>query len=120
VDSGVECYGTKGQMFFSRRGKVQVLDDRNKPLPLAIQPRSQDDVSHVANFLEAIRSDAPLQAGPLTGHLSSSLCHLGNIATRLGRSLRFDPDTETISGDDEANRLLSRPYRDHWARPRDA
>ena len=120
VDSGVECYGTKGQMFFSRRGKVQVLDDRNKPVPLAIQTRSQDDVSHVANFLDAIRTDAPLRADATIGHLSSSLCHLGNIATRLERALRFDPATESITGDEEAHQLLSRPYRNHWARPQES
>jgi hypothetical protein len=47
------------------------------------------------------------------------LVHLGNIACRLGRTLRFDTAAERIVGDDEANRLLSRAYRDgHWAVPR--
>jgi hypothetical protein len=43
------------------------------------------------------------------------MCHLGNIATRLGRSLRWDPEHETIAGDPAASRLLARPYRRPWS-----
>jgi len=47
------------------------------------------------------------------------MSHLGNIAARLGRTLKFDPAAEAIVGDDEAQRLLGRAYRaDHWARPK--
>jgi predicted dehydrogenase len=120
VDSGAEFHGPGGQMFLSRRGKLQVLDPQNKPKPLDIPLQQQDDKAHVANLLAAIRGGAKLNADALTGHLSSSLCHLGNIATRLGRSLNFDPAKEQILGDEEANRLVSREYRDHWGRPKGA
>jgi predicted dehydrogenase len=120
VDSGAEFHGPGGQMFLSRRGKIQVLDPQNKPKPLDIPLQQQDDKAHVANLLAAIRSGAKLNADPLTGHLSSSLCHLGNIATRLGRSLNFDPAKEQILSDEEANRLVRREYRDHWGRPKGA
>ncbi len=117
VDSGAEFYGTGGQMFLSRRGKIQVIDAQNKPKEIAVTPQPQDDVAHVRNFLAAIREGAALNADALTGHLSTSLCHLGNIATRLDRSLTFDPQTEQIVGDEEANQLAGRKYRDHWGRP---
>jgi predicted dehydrogenase len=117
VDSGAEFYGTDGQMFLSRRGKLQILDGQNQPKPASITPRGQDDEAHVRNFLAALRQGDSLSADPLTGHLSAALCHLGNIATRLGRSLEFDPVTEQIVGDDEANRLVGREYRAHWGRP---
>jgi len=120
VDSGAEFYGTNGQMFLSRRGKLQVLNAQNKAQEVAVKPQAQDDVAHVRNFIAAIREGTKLNADALTGHLSTSLCHLGNIATRLGRSLTFDPDTEQIIGDDEANQLVGREYRDHWARPTEA
>jgi len=120
VDSGAEFHGPGGQMFLSRRGKIQVLDPQNKPKPLDIPLQQQDDKAHVANLLAAIRSGAKLNADPLTGHLSSSLCHLGNIATRLGRSLSFDPVREQILADEEANLLVRREYRDHWGRPKGA
>ena len=42
------------------------------------------------------------------------MCHLGNIATRLGRSLRWDASKEEFIGDSEANKWLSRPYRKPW------
>lgn len=120
VDSGAEFYGTSGQMFLSRRGKIQVLDGQNKPKPVNVTPGPQDDAAHVRNLLAAIRTGESLNADPLTGHLSTSLCHLGNIATQLQRTLTFDPAIEQIVGDEEANRLVKRDYRDHWGKPRGA
>lgn len=120
TDSGAEFYGTKGQMFLSRRGKIEVRGDRNAAVEVAVKPGPQDEVAHVRNFCEAIRGGAKLNADALTGHLSSTLCHLGNIATRLGRMLTFDPRTEQIVGDKEANALVGRQYRDHWGKPRGA
>lgn len=116
-DSGVEFYGTGGQMFLSRRGKVQLLDDRNQRIEVSIPQEPQNDAAHVANFVDAIRTGVPLNAPIEVGHLTASLCHLGNIATRLGRTLRFDPASEEIPGDDEANRLVRREYRQHWGTP---
>jgi len=48
------------------------------------------------------------------GHRSASVCHLANIAMKLGRKLRWDPDEEHFVGDDQANRLLSKPLRAPW------
>lgn len=119
-DSGAEFYGDKGQMFLSRRGKVEVRADRNEPVKLDIAPQPQNDAAHVANFCSAIRGEAKLNADALIGHFSTALCHLGNIATRLGRSLKFDPQTEQIIDDEAANALVRREYRDHWGTPRGA
>ena len=49
------------------------------------------------------------------GHLSATMCHLGNAATRLGRSLRWDAEKEQVIGDAAANRWLARPYRKPWS-----
>jgi predicted dehydrogenase len=118
TDSGAEFYGTKGQMYLSRRGKIEVHADRNEPVKVKIQPKSQDDAAHVRNFCDAVRGTAKVNADATVGHLTASLCHLGNIATRLGRSLAFDPKAEQIVGDNEANALLGRTYREHWATPK--
>lgn len=120
VDSGAEFYGPDGQLFLSRRGLIELRDPKNKRVDLNIEPRGQDDVAHVRNFLAAIRDDGRLNADAEVGHLSTTLCHLGNIATRLGRALEFDSDSEQILHDDEANGLVTREYRDHWGRPREA
>jgi hypothetical protein len=118
VDSGAEFYGDKGVMFLSRRGKIQVRDDAKKLVDVAIEPQGQDDTAHVANLCAAIRDGAKLNADAEIGHYSTALCHLGNIATRLGRSLTFDPEKEQIVADDEANALVRREYREHWGTPR--
>ncbi len=118
VDSGAEFYGTKGMMFLSRRGKIQVFDDKKQPVAVNVTPGGQNDVLHVQNLCDAIRGAAKLNADALVGHLTTSLCHLGNIATRVGRSLKFDPQTEQVIGDDEANRLVRREYREHWGTPK--
>ncbi|MEX0641541.1 MAG: Gfo/Idh/MocA family oxidoreductase [Pirellulales bacterium] len=119
VDSGVEFYGTNGQMFLSRRGKVQVVDGQNKRVELKIELRAQDERAHAANFCEAVRGPGKLNADIEVAHLSTALCHLGNIATRVRRALKFDPKTESIQADPEANELLTRRYREgHWAVPR--
>jgi predicted dehydrogenase len=117
-DSGAEFYGTEGQMFLSRRGKLQILSDQNKPIAHSIALEPQNDTVHVRNFCDAIRGQASLTADALTGHLSTSLCHLGNISTRLGRSLDFDPEHERFIDDPEADALVRREYRDHWGTPR--
>ena len=54
---------------------------------------------------------------PASPQRVSTIYHLANIAFRTGRKLKFDPETEQIVGDDEANRMLSRTYRKegHWA-----
>jgi hypothetical protein len=72
-----------------------------------------------ANFLAAVqaRDSAILNAEVLEGHLSSSLGHLANIAYRLGRTLEFDPKTETFGSDEEANRYLTREYRSPFTLP---
>jgi predicted dehydrogenase len=118
VDSGVEFYGTDGRMFLSRRGKIQVLEPGNKHIPVSVKPVAQDGDAHVADFIESIRNERRPNADIEIGHLTSSLCHLGNLATLLGRGLQFDPATEQVLNDPEANELVSRTYREHWAVPR--
>lgn len=118
VDSGVEYYGKNGRMFLSRRGKIQVLDARNKKQKVRIETMGQDTEAHIADFIDAVRNNRRPNCDIEIGHLTASLCHLGNISTRLGRSLKFDPDTERVLGDDEADQLMSRQYRAHWGAPK--
>ncbi len=120
-DSGVEYYGTKGQMFLTRRGKLQVLLDRNEKQSVDVPLEPQDTVAHVADFLDAIRNTRQPSANAEVAHLTTSLCHLGNIAIQSGRSLSFDPEGERFIDAPEANAMLERTYRDgHWAVPKNA
>jgi hypothetical protein len=69
---------------------------------------------HVRNFLDAVKSrQDPIQPVEV-GHRTATICHLGNIAMRLKRKIRWDPDQEQIVGDDEAAAMLRRPNRPPW------
>jgi myo-inositol 2-dehydrogenase/D-chiro-inositol 1-dehydrogenase len=70
--------------------------------------------NHKANWLECIKSRAETIAPAEIGHRSCTVCLLGDIAMRLGRKLRWDPDKERFIGDDEANKMLWRPMRSPW------
>ena len=117
TDSGVEFYGTKGQMYLSRRGKVEVLGERNRRVDVDLKTQPQDTRSHVADFFDAIRNSRRPNADIELGHKTATLCHLGNIATRLQRTLKFDGENERINGDKEADALVQREYREHWGTP---
>jgi len=117
-DSGVEFYGTKGKVIFSKRGKLRIYDDDNR---LVVEKNEKKDTSlaHLDNFLDAVRGNCQPSADILEGHRSVALIHLANIALRTGRSLDFDTTTQQINGDSKANQLLKRSYREsgHWATP---
>ena len=49
--------------------------------------------------------------------MSTAACMLANISMQLGRSLQWDHARGLVVGDDEANRLLRRPYRTPWLHP---
>ena len=74
------------------------------------------DGTHMGIWLECIRQRKPhaTNAPVEVGHRSASLCHLGNVAVRLGRNVKWDPNRERFPGDDEANEMLLRPLRAPW------
>lgn len=120
VDSGNAFYGTKGYMIFSRRGFFQVyLGEKEEKGPGIGQPGrvGQPAPLHMANFLDCVRSRKQPNAPADVAHLSCALIHLGEIAYRTGRILKFDPKTETFLGDAEADALLSKEYRRPWDLP---
>lgn len=81
----------------------------------AVRLYRSDD--HLGNFLQCVRTRRQPICPPEGGHRSSTVCHLGNIAMRLGRPLIWDPVNERFEGDDEANGMLSRPMRAPWRLP---
>ncbi len=119
-DSGVEFYGTKGQLMVSKRGKLMLWSENNK---LIESPAPKEIVelpsSHQADFLAAISEGSKPSADIQIGHESTTLIHLANIAVRTGKQLAFDPKTQTITNDVQANELLGRNYRSegHWSIP---
>lgn len=113
-------YGEKGYMVIKGYGTYETyLGDKREKGPS--RSESGELGLHFQNWFDAIRArDMSIQNGPVqTGHLSSSLAHLGNISYRLGRQLQFDPVAERFigEGENEANGMLSRDYRAPYLLP---
>jgi predicted dehydrogenase len=72
---------------------------------------------HMKDFLAAIAKRSKPVADIEQGHISSASCILANMSMQLGRSLTWDATKGEVVHDDEANRLLRRPYRSPWVHP---
>jgi predicted dehydrogenase len=112
---GVTFYGSKGYMQVEYFAYRTFLGRDRTPGPSRESGRNE-----WATFIAGIRSRnrADLGVEIEDGHLSSGLCHLGNMAYRLGRTVTFDPATETCPGDEQANALLTRQYRSPYIVPK--
>jgi predicted dehydrogenase len=119
-DEYLVFHGTKGSLSIMRNG-YQILPEtwRKKETP-EVPPQNVKAVSndatarHIRNFLECVKSRQRPIADVEEGHLTATMCHLGNIATRLGRSLQWDAAKEQFIGDKQANGMLVRTYRKPW------
>lgn len=117
-ENGNAFYGTEGYMIMSKMGGWWLYGPKNKLIDKEDGYYSVQD--HTADFLEAVRSEKRPNADIEIGHRSAVLGHLANILARTGKSsFEFDPSTEQIVGDSEANAFVSRTYRHgHWAVPK--
>lgn len=125
--NGIMFTGDAGRIFVNR-GTIQ-----GKPVEdLAANPLARTDwkvydfdnlerperagkldaiVNHMGNFFDCIQSRRTPVSDIESQHRSVSTCHLGNIAMKVGRTLKWDPQTETFPGDADANSHLSREQR---------
>ncbi len=108
---GVILYGEKGTLIFDKKGWHVADGDK------ASDDAAPLEVPHLKNFLDCVRSGKRPNADVEEGHKSTRLCHLGNIAYRVGHTLRFDVASESIVDDPEANKLLGRTYRKPFVMP---
>ena len=72
---------------------------------------------HMKDLLNCIATRGRPVADIEEGCISSASSILANVAMQLGRTLTWDPAAFKVVGDDEANRLLTRPYRAPWVHP---
>lgn len=89
-------------------------DEHEKDLETHVAPAIR---GHMKNFLAAIDARSKPVSDIEQGYISASSCILANDALRLGRTLTWDEHKGRITGDDEANRLLKRPYRSPYVHP---
>jgi predicted dehydrogenase len=116
-DSGNAFYGTEGWMLFTRRGYFQVYLGRGEEKGPAMKGGAGHP-EHLLGFIDSVRTREQPSASAEIAHLSCALVHLGEVGYRVGRVLLFDPATETVRGDPEANALLTKDYREPWGMPK--
>jgi hypothetical protein len=76
--------------------------------------REMPDPEPLRSFARAVRERKPAGGNAEAAHRTATIFHLANIAIRVGRKIRFDPVSERVIGDDEANRLAYQAMRAPW------
>jgi hypothetical protein len=73
--------------------------------------------AHMADLLHAIDTRGRPVADIEQGYMSTAACILANVSMQIGRTIQWDHARGTVLGDEEAVRLLRRPYREPWTHP---
>jgi predicted dehydrogenase len=113
-ENGVKFTGTNGWIFVSR-GTIEASDRAIlKSEFKSSDTRLYKSLHHHNNWLDCIQSRERPICDVEIGHRSCTICHLGNIALRLGRPLEWDPVKEDFVNDEYASRLVRKPMRAPW------
>lgn len=119
-----ECKPTRGIRFIGDEGWIFIhIHGGNleaEPASLLQEVIGPDELhlgrspGHHKDFINNVKTRGTPMAPVYAGHRTASMCHLGNIAMRLGRKLQWDPDKEQFVNDPEADRLLCGHMRSPW------
>ena len=116
IESGLTFEGDDGKSIFVGNGGIKM-----NPTELRRERIQENEIhvykstNHIDNFIDGIYTGKSTAAPIEAAHRTISVCHLANIAIRLGRkSLDWDPKRERIIGDEAAGEMLSRPMRGDW------
>jgi predicted dehydrogenase len=120
---GVSFHGENGTLVIDGNGYA-LFDNKNKELKKVTSNRNNPldttgpgfdlDVDHLMDFTDAIRTGKKPRSFIEDANISVHMCHLGNIAHRIGRTLDIDPATGRIIGDSDAMALWGRKYQPGW------
>jgi len=127
-------YGDKGTLkasvygydFIPENGDKKIHRDVTYELEQFPEDKTEKDLEkqcapairhHMQDFLAAIDARSKPVADIEQGYISTTSCILANLSMQLGRTLTWDAATQRVKDDDEANRLLRRPYRSPWVHP---
>lgn len=115
---GAAVYGDNGYLVIGG-GRWRHFGPKGELVKEGSRAKSGADAAHVRNFLDCMRNrNKPNADQETVGRLSSLLCHMGNVAWRVGRTVEFDYDKYEFT-DDEANRFRTRAeYRAPWLLPK--
>lgn len=119
----VELKYADGLTFVMDGGEWDTPYDRKKERGISLADLSAADQEKVKtlpdhepllSFAEAVKQRKQAGGNAEAAHRTSTLLHLANISIRLGRKLRYDPEKEQVTSDEEANRLITQPMRAPW------
>lgn len=120
---GATIYGSKGTIELSRNfyklydlqgNLIKSELEESVSATLDTQGIGGLDVSHVANFLDAIRTDIELHSPIADASISTMLCHLGNMAQDAGETLKIDTATGKALNSEKAMQNWKREYEKDW------
>ncbi len=111
---GITFEGSDGWVYVHRSGieasQPALLAEKFGPGDIQLPVSTQ----HQRNFIDSVRSRQPTICPIDVAVRSETICHLSDIAIRLGRKLKWDPGREEFVGDEQANRMLTRAMRSPW------
>jgi predicted dehydrogenase len=131
---GATLYGDKGTLkasvmsydFVPRGGGEAIHKDVTYELEQFPEDKTEKDLErhvapairgHMTDLLANMKSRGRPVADIEEGYMSTTACILANLSMKLGRTLEWDHARGRVVGDEEANRLLRRPYRSPWMHP---
>jgi predicted dehydrogenase len=131
---GATLYGDKGTLkasvmsydFVPQGGGPSVHKDVTYEFEQYPEDKTEKDLErhvapairgHMKDLLANMKSRGRPVADIEEGYISTTACILANLSMKLGRTLQWDQAAGRVIGDDEANRLLRRPYRAPWIHP---
>lgn len=119
-EPSVRCafYGDEGVVSIDNQGQnAMVIPKSLTPEKLKKRVKYHSGGDHVRNFLDCVKTREEPAAPVEVGHSSATVCHIGNIALRLGGKFKWDVEAEKFEGErsDEANTMLDREQRTDWA-----
>ena len=103
-----------GANYVCEGGDVTNGSIRNVKVPTGLRWYSGGATSLVGDFIHCVKTREQPFRDVEWAHRTATVCHLGNIALKLNRSLKWDPDKEDFIGDAEASRMVDRPRRGPW------
>lgn len=122
---GAMFYGETGSLLITGANAYTIYDLKNNVVKdvksnIEIDPRNllnpseSLDAFHIQNLFDSIRKGANLNSDIVSGHKSTLLVQLGNIAQRVQRTLKIDPLNGHIIGDKQASKLWTTEYEKGW------
>jgi predicted dehydrogenase len=111
---GTKFFGEDGKWLYINRGALRASKGVLETQVGSSGKRTYRSHDHNRNFLDNVKTRGQTITPVESAHRSASVGHLGHIAIQTGRTIKWDPVTETIANDPGASALLKPTYRSPW------